>query len=199
MKPIDLAKNHLELIKLRTIMWQWVQDNEILSGTGVFLLAGIGYLIRKFLFKEETKNPIQDSPPIESEKSTSQKTKTSFKVLFIDDQTFKVVDILKQQGWSCTKRIKDVRSLDEPDVIEAEVFFVDIQGVGRLMQFKDEGLGLAMALKDKYPSKKVVIYSSENKGDRFHKALKRADDYLSKNADPYEFEQIIKNFFDKQL
>lgn len=172
------------------MFWDWIKENQILSGTGVFVLGGIGYGFKKLFFKEEKTPPAESNTPV--------KSKSSFKVLFIDDQVFKVVDILKQQGWTNTKRIKDVKTFEEPEIVEADVFFVDIQGVGKQLQFKDEGLGLAIALKEKFPGKKVVIYSSENKGDRFHRALKIADDYLSKNADPYEFQQIIQNFYDKK-
>ncbi|MDY0194202.1 MAG: hypothetical protein RBR93_11875 [Aliarcobacter butzleri] len=118
-------------------------------------------------------------------------------ILFIDDQKFKVVDILKTSGWINTKITKDISSLDSADVQNTDIFFVDIQGVGKKLDFQDEGLGLADALKRKYPTKKIVIYSAENSGDRFHRALKNADDSLSKNADPYEFQQIIENFFVK--
>jgi CheY-like chemotaxis protein len=174
------------------MFWDWVRENQVLSGSGVILLGGLGVIIKKFIFGKDLIKPLG------IDKLETRRSKADFKVLFIDDQVFKVVDILKQQGWQNTKRIKDVKTFDEIDVREANVFFVDIQGVGKQMQFKDEGLGLAIALKEKFSNKKVVIYSSENKGDRFHKALKIADDYLSKNADPYEFQQIIQNFYDKQ-
>ena len=62
------------------------------------------------------------------------------------------------------------------------------------MGFNDEGLGLALAIKDKYPEKKVIIYSAETNGDRFHEALRKADSFLPKNADPYEFQRIVEEF-----
>ena len=62
------------------------------------------------------------------------------------------------------------------------------------MGFHDEGLGLALAIKQKYPKKKVVIYSAETQGDRFHKALREADSFLAKNADPYEFQRLVEEF-----
>lgn len=121
--------------------------------------------------------------------------KTSKRILFIDDDTkFKVVQILKTTGWTHTKIIKDVKSLDCAEILEADILFVDIQGVGKLLAFADEGLGLADAIKTKYPLKKVIIYSAETKGDRFHKALRTVDSFLAKNADPYEFQQLIENF-----
>lgn len=154
------------------------------------------WIYNKVVFFKDSEKSIGDNVQ-DSQEHKFKIEKSSFKILFIDDQVFKVVDILKKQGWTNTKRIKDVKSFEEPEVVEAHVFFVDIQGVGKQLEFKDEGLGLAIALKDKFPDKKLVIYSSENKGDRFHKALKKADDQLAKNADPYEFQQVIENFFEK--
>ena len=60
------------------------------------------------------------------------------------------------------------------NVTEADVIFVDINGVGLELSV-DQGLGLASALKRKYPNKKIVIYSAETTGDRFHQALREVD------------------------
>ena len=120
--------------------------------------------------------------------------KKKTKILFIDDDNkFKVVSILKNSGWVNTKIIKDINNIDSDEVRTTDIFFVDIQGVGKKLDFQDEGLGLANALKNKYPNKKVVIYSAENRGDRFHEALKKADDSLPKNAEPFQFQQTIEN------
>ena len=116
------------------------------------------------------------------------------KIIFVDDRKFSVVDILGKAGWVNTKRIKDVCSLDDNDIKEAHILFVDIQGVGKALQFKDEGLGLITALKNKYPNKKIVVYSAESDGDRFHKGLSKAEARLSKNADPYEFQTLVEKF-----
>jgi hypothetical protein len=115
-------------------------------------------------------------------------------ILFIDDDTkFKVISILKNSGWIHTKIVKDINNLNSKEVLQTDIFFVDIQGVGKKLGFQDEGLGLAYALKKKHPNKKVVIYSAETRGDRFHEALKNADDSLNKNAEPFQFQQTIEN------
>lgn len=49
-----------------------------------------------------------------------------------------------------------------------------------------------MNLKNKYPQKKVVIYSAETKGERFHDALRVADSFLAKDAEPYQFQQLVE-------
>jgi DNA-binding NarL/FixJ family response regulator len=82
--------------------------------------------------------------------------------------------------------------LDAQVVIDSDIIFVDINGVG-LTLFEDQGLGLASALKLKYPKKKIIIYSAETSGDRFHKALRQVDDCLSKNAEPYQFINLVEN------
>ena len=120
-------------------------------------------------------------------------SKNNKQILFVDDDvTFKVVKILKRAGWVHTKIIKDIRSLNDEDVKNADLFFIDIQGVGKSLSFPDEGLGLARALKQKYPEKKLVIYSAEADGDRFHEAFRLADDQLKKTADPYEFQKVVE-------
>ena len=119
--------------------------------------------------------------------------KEGIQILFIDDEKFKTVDNLKSAGYVNTKTIKDVTNLDCPDVKNADVIFVDINGVGERLFPIDKGLGLAEALKKRYPKKYVVIYSAQEHGDRFHKALKIVDSTHSKNAEPYEFINIIEN------
>lgn len=121
--------------------------------------------------------------------------KNNTKILFIDDEVrFKVVKILQRAGWIHTKLIKDAESLDQIEINDANIIFVDIQGVGIELNFKEEGLGLASALKNKYPDKKIIIYSAEQKGDRFHRALREVDDFLQKDADPYQFQRIVEDF-----
>lgn len=118
--------------------------------------------------------------------------KATTRILFIDDDsTFKIVGILKRMGWDKTRVVKDVKSIDDNAVLDADVLFVDIQGVGKKMQLKDEGLGLALAIKNRHPEKKVVIYSAQEVGQRFHEALQEADYSLPKNADPIRFEETI--------
>jgi hypothetical protein len=40
----------------------------------------------------------------------------------------------------------------------------------------------------------VIIYSAETEGDRFHEALRKADSFLAKNADPYQFQRLVEEF-----
>jgi DNA-binding NarL/FixJ family response regulator len=124
--------------------------------------------------------------------ATVVEMKKTTRILFIDDDRgFKIVGVLKKMGWENTKLIVDVSSLEQVVLVDAHVVFVDIQGVGRSMQYADEGLGLALAIKRRYPEKKVVIYSAVEEGSRFHEALQEADYSLPKTAEPIRFEDTI--------
>jgi hypothetical protein len=135
-----------------------------------------------------------ESQPRSDLKTIDDKKKDYVKILFIDDNhtDYKMVPILKKAGWLNTRSVKDVTDLDSHVVAECDIIFVDINGVGSNM-FEDQGLGLAAALKTKYPQKKIVIYSAETSGDRFHKALRLVDGCLSKNAEPYQFIDLVEN------
>ncbi|WP_158211146.1 response regulator [Myroides phaeus] len=126
--------------------------------------------------------------------STKILTKDNTRILFIDDEhsEYKIVSILRKAGWIHTKGIKDVKDLDSTFVKESDIIFVDINGVGEEL-FEDQGLGLASALKKKYSEKRIVIYSAETTGDRFHEALRLVDHCLPKNADAYQFINLIEN------
>lgn len=131
---------------------------------------------------------------VKSERKNLNKINKEINILFIDDKSFKVVDILKAAGWQNTSRIQDVDSMDDKIIREADIFFIDIQGVGKKLKFKEEGLGLVEAIKKKYPNSRVIVYSSESTGNIFHQALRIADDSLSKDADPYQFIQLVENY-----
>lgn len=119
-------------------------------------------------------------------------------ILFIDDdEELKVSENIKAT-WSNTLTISDCTSINQIEIKNAHVIFVDINGVGKIMNFKDEGLGLAAAIKKSYPQKKVVIYSASKKHDIYHEAVKICDEILRKDASIYEFENCIQNFFDEE-
>lgn len=128
---------------------------------------------------------------------TIDEKKKLLSILFIDNDTrFKIVKILEKQGYKNINIIKDVTSLEDEIIKTAHIFFVDINDVGLELGFVDQGLGLALKLKEKYPDKKVVIYSAETQGDRFHKALRQVDDFLPKNAEPQDFISLVDSFRD---
>lgn len=149
------------------------------------LLRSLLSWLRKYLGKDDSYNLPDRS---------LNDLKSLTRIIFIDDKDFNVVEILKRSGWQNTKRLDDLDSLDAADIKEANIVFVDINGVGEDLGFKDEGLGLLGALRDKYPSKKLIIYSADTTGDRFHPSLSKADATLPKNADPYQFQRLVEDY-----
>lgn len=189
---------------------------------GLIAIGGaIIWMVRKKITEDTPKTPDpkidtsanQTTRPIATNPSTHQlphptpttkktvdisELKRTSHILFIDDDRgFKIVGVLKKMGWDNTKLVTDISSLEQPHLLSADVVFVDIQGVGRVMQHSDEGLGLALAIKRRYPFKKVVIYSAEEKGARFHEALQEADYSLPKTAEPIRFEDTIVRVLSK--
>lgn len=120
-------------------------------------------------------------------------SKTS--ILFIDDDTnFNVVKILKDSGWKKTKTVPDIKTLDVQAVKEADIIFVDINGVGKLLKLEFEGLDLALMLKQKYSDKRVIIYSANRNNNSFHQAWDICDFKLEKNALPYQFQNLVEEY-----
>jgi DNA-binding NarL/FixJ family response regulator len=150
---------------------------------------------------------IEQAPPSDGVQVTDipNKTETLVKdenyykknttILIIDDEVqFKLPKIFRDSGWINTKLVPDVNSVNAIEIVEADILFVDVQGVGKELGFKDEGLGLVAAIKTKFPNKKVIIYSVIAEGNRFHEAFNLCDGCLSKDADPYQFECLVEKF-----
>jgi|SRR5471032_2283097 len=195
-------------------MLSWLKGNFewIFSGVGVSSgVAIIGFLFKKYKPSREISSIVINShggtefqiggsstlPNNEKKGEDLEQvaSKKFAKILFVDDDIkFKVISILKTAGWKNTKIMKDIPDLDCFDVIDSNILFIDVQGVGKALAFSDEGLGLALALKTRYPKKKVIIYSAQTTGERFHQALRIVDYSLPKNSEPYEFIRLIEEY-----
>ena len=116
-------------------------------------------------------------------------------ILFIDDDVkFKIVQIIIKTGWKDTESIVDLEHYDDELLRKSHIIFVDVQGVGKALDCKDEGLSLALNIKKKYPQKKVIIYSAVQAHKVFHEAIQKVDFLLSKDAEPIEFTSLIERF-----
>lgn len=170
----------------------------VFSGIGVFVLTGIVYLVR-WLYNKKNIN-IQNTPAkgenasVKTNKLSMDELKLRTNILFIDDESFKIVSILKKtEGWINTKSIKDIHSPSEPEIRWAHIIFVDVNGVGGNL-FNNQGLGVAQEIKKRYPEKRVVLYSAETKHDAFSEAWDVVDARLPKNADPIVFITKVESF-----
>ena len=122
-------------------------------------------------------------------------TNAKTEILFIDDdQKNQIVAAVKHAGFTHTSQVRDIANLDDTKVRSADVLFVDIIGVGQKLFPKEQGLGLAGALKAKYPNKLVAVYSTEPGGNRADPKLRKIDAFLDKTSQPYVFVQLIQEW-----
>ena len=115
-------------------------------------------------------------------------------ILFIDNEGFPIVNIIKNTGWKNCSLIKKISDLNIDKVQRSHIIFVDIRGVGEELFGKDAGLGVAKALEEKYPEKIIILYSAENNWNIFHEAINMVDDKIEKNAKPIEFISLIETY-----
>lgn len=88
-------------------------------------------------------------------------TKETVRILFVDDQYFPIVASLEKAGFN-VKRKKDIKDVDDSDVKDCHIIFVDYHGVGKNFSEIHQGASLAKAIKDRYGlSKFVVLYTDQ--------------------------------------
>ncbi len=126
---------------------------------------------------------------------TIEQLKNTVNILFVDNEVFNLTTELKEkEGWRRLSVVPDISSLSQKELIDAHILCIDIQGVGKELGFNDEGLGLIVAIHEKYPEKKIIMYSAEAQGqiDAFHPAEGIVDERLRKSANRYQFETTIE-------
>lgn len=123
---------------------------------------------------------------------TKDQIREKCRILILDDDDeFDIAEILRKAGWSVEQE-RDIDSLEDGCLREANIVFVDIRGVGKAMRFTKEGLGLAEAIKRHHPDKMVAVYSAEREGDRFDSAWEWIDERIHKDVDPYRFQDLVE-------
>lgn len=189
---------------------EWIKNNmEYFSVIIVAVLGLVGILIKKIKRRTRKQSQTQQNQKQTQKQNVSVivnnnfekkepvitnyvSLKTRINILFIDDEKFENLAVLKNAGWIHVKSIKDIKSIDCSDIQNADVIFVDINGVGLSLFPKDQGLGVAKQIKLKYPAKYVGIYSAQPQ--KLNSALSSFDFVLDKDADPYEYLNILDNY-----
>lgn len=174
----------------------------LFSGLGASVLIGVASILKKKQDSEKKQTQTvsqnvtvnvtgkEDIPT----KSIDFKSidKESISILFIDDQTFDYINHLKNAGYINVRKIRNVRQIDCPEIINANVIFVDVNGVGTNLFPTEQGLGVAKAIKNRFGNaKKVYLYSASHQP--LSSDFNILDGVMSKNADPYEFINLIEN------
>jgi len=120
-----------------------------------------------------------------------EKLKKITKVLIIDDEEPKELrDLLRKDGWK-NYYLNDLDSLSNKRLEDSHVICIDIMGVGKKLQVED-GMGLVKHIKERYPEKKIILYSSISKQNIFSEALDYVDKRLRKEASLVPFSTAIE-------
>lgn len=124
-------------------------------------------------------------------KKTKAELKDRSRVLFIDDEHTGLVEGLSREGWH-VKYLPDLDRYNNADLIDAHIVCIDIQGVGITLKLPDEGLGLVRTIKDQYPEKRIILYSSVASHDIFNQAIDLVDKKVFKDGQLHPFERAIE-------
>lgn len=190
-------------------IWEWTLNNKewVFSGIGITILGLIMNWLKKFFSTNKEDNPTKTNiitqtvnlgttaEPLVSGKGKSliqQRSKGSIPILFIDDNKVSFIPAMKKAGYTLIRYIKDCNNIHCEQVKDAEIIFVDVNGVGISLFPQEQGFGLARAIKQQFPSKCIVLYSAEPQ--YFRKDYKFFDSVLPKNSEPYEFTKIIDDW-----
>lgn len=156
--------------------WSWIKLNKewVFGGIGIpvllyglekftgmfkYIWVTICSLVKKLFIENAAEETLAASPEQNEQPKvcahTPEERKRLTKILFIDDKTdFKVVSILKNSGWKNTKIVKRVSGVDDKNIADADICFVDINGVAKNLFPKDQGLGLVAAIRERHQNKK---------------------------------------------
>ncbi|HFC11182.1 MAG TPA: hypothetical protein ENJ75_03315 [Candidatus Kaiserbacteria bacterium] len=122
-------------------------------------------------------------------------TKDNVNILFVDDLDMPVVDNLKKNGYR-VKKVKDIKNIDDADVKNSQIIFVDFDGVGKFVSPLHQGAGLVRELKVRYEkSKYIVLYTAEPSmptDTTMNELFNIADDRMRKDDDVTDFVDQIR-------
>ena len=150
--------------------------------------------------EEQKKNsPFFEEKKIIFHKFTIEEIQKRVNILIIDDDNDSLFDLknILQKNWH-VKSIDDLHDYNSKNLKNAHIVCIDIHGVGKKMGHSN-GVKLLQGIAEKYPNKKLILYSAVSSFDNiFEKALEFADKSVSKNNIP-EFmatvESLAKDLF----
>lgn len=127
-------------------------------------------------------------------------TKDSVNILFIDDLDMPVVESLKKANYK-VKKVRDVKDIDDAEVVNAQIIFVDFDGVGKSVSPQHQGAGLVKELKTKYKNSKfIVLYTAQSTmptDTTMSSLFNIADARMRKDSDVTDFTEQIREALKK--
>jgi len=136
-------------------------------------------------------NPFKKNKDKKFLKKSLPELKDKTRILLIDDEETNLVESLKGEGWHI-KYMADLDKYNNTDLKDAHIVCVDIKGVGKTLNIKDEGLGLIRNIKEKYPEKKIILCSSFSSHDIFDNAIDLVDKKVYKDGQTHPFDSAIE-------
>jgi hypothetical protein len=136
-------------------------------------------------------NPFKKKQNKKFLKKSLPELKDKTRVLMIDDEKTSIVESLRSEGWHI-KYIEDLDKYSNTDLKDAHIVCVDIKGVGKLLNIKEQGLGLVRNIKDKYPEKRIILCSSVSSHDIFDNAIDLVDKKVYKDGQTHPFDSAIE-------
>jgi hypothetical protein len=124
-------------------------------------------------------------------KKSLPELKDRTRILLIDDEETSLVESLKGEGWHI-KYMADLDKYNNTDLKDAHIVCVDIKGVGKKLNIKEEGLGLVRNIKEKYPEKRIILCSSISTHDIFDNAIDLVDKKVYKDGQTHPFDSAIE-------
>ena len=159
------------------MIWNVHQIEWIFSGVGVTALT-LGWR----WYRRISHKPAKSQGPPEM----------SMRILIVDVD-HELQSKLINAGWVHTRQKGDIINLGDEEVLHAQVIFVTVKGVGATL-FKEEGLALAVALKQRHPNKKIVLYGVEGSVELFYNVARELDAFVPKDAQLYDFVRLLEKF-----
>lgn len=127
-------------------------------------------------------------------------TKDNVNILFVDDLDMPVVESLKKANFK-VKKVKDLKDVDDAEVKNAQIIFVDFDGVGKFVSPQHQGAGLVKELKIKYgKSKYIVLYTAQPTlptDTAMNSLFNIADARMRKDSDVTDFTEQIREALKK--
>lgn len=116
------------------------------------------------------------------------KYRSKFKILIIDDNKVPISDTLKSLEYVVSEE-SDIRTPMETE--RYDLVLCDKNGVGKALGSSSEGVFLAKKIKERYPFKPVILYSSSKLILDDYKAIRDLDDIISDAPDVDTFSEYI--------
>lgn len=129
---------------------------------------------------------------------TLKQVKNITRVLLVDDEKpTEIISHLKAEGWTIDY-LRDLDAIANHKLQSAQVVCIDIMGVGAQLGEKN-GMGLVARIKDSYPEKKIILYSSVAQQDIFNDALDLVDKRLRKETSLIPFSSAVEELATETL